>query len=115
MMKRLLLSLACVAAATALVAAQDSKLVAKGQALTVKNKCSMCHQLAGKGGKFGKPLDGVVDRLDAAAITKILNDPQKELPPQAASVPKMPKVAWEKGDVDAVLAYLKTLKATPAK
>ena len=111
MMKRVLLSLACMVAVSALVAAQDPKLVTKGQALTVKNKCSMCHLLAGKGGKFGKPLDGVFDRLDAAAITKILNDPQKELPPQPASVPKMPKVAWEKGDVEAVLAYLQTLKA----
>jgi len=112
MLKRILLGLTCVVAASAIVAAADPKLVAKGQALTVKNKCAMCHTLEGKGGKIGKPLDGVSGRIDEATMRKILADPQKELPPQTPPpAAKMPKVAWEKGDIDAVVAYLQTLKA----
>ena len=117
MMKRVLLSLACLVAVSSLASAEDAKLVAKGQALAVKNKCSMCHQLAGKGGKLGKPLDGVFDRMGAAAITKILTDPATGLTAEMKAYNKapMPKASWEKGDVEAVLAYLETLKATPAK
>ncbi len=88
--------------------AQDAKLAAKGQELSVKNHCSMCHLIDGKGGKIGKPLDGVSTRLDAATIKAILADPLKELPNEKV---KMPKVAWQPGDIDAVVAYLQTLKA----
>jgi mono/diheme cytochrome c family protein len=87
--------------------AQDAKAVAKGQELSVKNHCSMCHLIDGKGGKFGKPLDGVSARLDAAKIKAILADPLKEFPNEKV---KMPKVAWQPGDIDAVVAYLQTLK-----
>lgn len=107
-----LLTLVCLVTLTGYAAAQDAKAVAKGQALTFKNRCSMCHQLGGRGGKIGKPLDGVSDRLDAAAIKRILTDPLKEFPNEKV---KMPKVAWEAGDIDAVVAYLQTLKAVPAK
>ena len=112
MVKRIVLTVVCLVAVSGYVAAQDPKLVAKGQTLAVKNKCSMCHLLAGKGGKIGKPLDGVSERLDAVAIRKILTDPLKEFPNEKI---KMPKVAWDAGDVDAVVAYLQTLKATSAK
>ncbi len=88
--------------------AQDAKAVAKGQELAAKNHCSMCHLIDGKGGKIGKPLDGVSARLDAAKIKQILADPLKEFPNEKV---KMPKVAWQPGDIDAVVAYLQTLKA----
>jgi mono/diheme cytochrome c family protein len=103
-----LVAVACFAMVAGSAAAQDAKAVAKGQDLAVKNHCSMCHQLAGKGGKIGKPLDGVADRLDAARIKAILTDPLKEFPNEKV---KMPKVAWQAGDIDAVVAYLQTLKA----
>lgn len=103
-----LLAVACFATISGYAAAQDAKAVAKGQELAVKNHCSMCHLLAGKGGKIGKPLDGVTDRLDAARIKAILTDPLKEFPNEKV---KMPKVAWQAGDIDAVVAYLQTLKA----
>jgi cytochrome c2 len=98
--------------ASALVYARDPTLVARGQKLAVEHKCSMCHLVAGKGGKIGKALDGVSDRYDAAALKHILTDPQKEFPDAKI---KMPKVAWAAGDIDAVVAYLQTLKAPPAK
>jgi cytochrome c2 len=107
MVKSILAAAALIAFASLPAFAQDPKLVSKGRDLTVKNHCAMCHQLAGKGGKIGKPLDGVTARLDEAAIRRILADPQKELPDGKV---KMPKVAWAAGDIDAVVAYLQTLK-----
>jgi nitric oxide reductase subunit C len=108
----ILLATASVAILTGLAFAQDPKLVAKGQSLSVKNKCSMCHLVGGKGGKIGLALDGVSERRDAAAMRRILTDPLKEFPDAKI---KMPKIDWAAGDVDAVIAYLQTLKATPAK
>jgi cytochrome c2 len=103
-----LLAGVCIVSLSGYAAAQDAKAVVKGQELAVKNHCSMCHLVAGKGGKIGKPLDGVTDRLDVAKIKSILADPLKELPNEKV---KMPKVAWQAGDIDAVVAYLQTLKA----
>jgi len=108
----ILVAVASLALASALAYAQDPKLVTKGQKLTVEHKCSMCHSVAGKGGKIGKAFDGVSARYDAAALTRILTDPLKEFPDAKV---KMPKVAWAAGDIDAVVAYLQTLKAAPAK
>ncbi len=104
----MLAAVACFAMVAGSAAAQDAKAVAKGQELAVKNHCAMCHLIAGKGGKIGKPLDGVSERLDAAKIKQILADPLKEFPNEKV---KMPKVAWQPGDIDAVVAYLQTLKA----
>lgn len=94
------------------VGAQDAALVEKGQALAKKHNCSMCHAVAGKGGKISKPLDGVGDRYDEAGLRRVLTDPQKEFP--NAKI-KMPKVVWADGDVDAMIAYLQTLKGGAAK
>jgi mono/diheme cytochrome c family protein len=98
----------CIVSLTGYAVAQDAKSVAKGQELATKNHCAMCHVIDGKGGKIGKPLDGVSARLDAARIKAILTDPLKEFPNEKV---KMPKVAWQPGDIDAVVAYLETLKA----
>jgi cytochrome c2 len=106
------IAIACAVVVVGAAAAQDQKLVSKGQRLTVDHKCSMCHVLAGKGGKIGKPLDGVSERRDAAALGRALRDPLKEFPDAKV---KMTKVAWAPGEVDAVIAYLQTLKAPPAK
>ncbi len=103
---------AIIAAFAAAAQAPDPKLVAKGQTLAVKHKCSMCHLVAGKGGKIGKPLDGVSELRDEAALRRILMNPAKEFPDEKI---KMPPVAWAPGEVDAVVAYLKTLKAAPPK
>lgn len=105
-------AVAFVSLAAAAAQAPDPKLVAKGQALVAEHKCAMCHAIAGKGGKLSKPLDGVSTRHDVAGLKRILEDPQAEFP--QAKI-KMPKVLWHPGDVDAVVAYLQTLKAAPAK
>jgi hypothetical protein len=65
-----------------------------------------------QGGKIGKPHDGVSAIRDAVALRRILTDPLKGFPDAEI---KMPKIDWAAGDVDAVIAYLQTLKAAPAK
>jgi mono/diheme cytochrome c family protein len=113
-----MLRLNLIMAAVALIAtgsslnAQDAKLIARGQALVAEHRCAMCHTIATKGGKLSKSLDGVSERRDAAALTRILTDPQKEFPDAKI---KMPKVAWQTGEVAAVVAYPQTLKVQPAK
>jgi len=92
--------------------AQDAKLVARGQTLVAEHRCAMCHTVAAKGGKLSKSLDGVSERRDSAALTRILTDPQKEFPDAKI---KMPTVAWQAGEMAAVIAYLQTLKVQPAK
>jgi cytochrome c2 len=92
--------------------AQDAKIVARGQTLVAEHRCAMCHTISGKGGKLSKSLDGVSERRDSAALTRILTDPQKEFPDAKI---KMPTVAWQTGEVAAVVAYLQTLKVQPAK
>ena len=96
--------------AGSMLSAQDTTLVAKGKVLTADYKCAMCHVVGGKGGKLSKSLDGVSDRHATAALKKILEDPLGILP---ASQIRMPKVAWKPGEVDAVVAYLQSLKAVP--
>ena len=103
--------IAPIAAASSLNA-QDAKLIARGQTLVAEHRCAMCHTIAAKGGKLSKSLDGVSERRDAAALTRILTDPQKEFPDARI---KMPKVAWQTGEVAAVVAYPQTLKVQPAK
>lgn len=65
-----------------------------------------------QGGELSKSLDGVSERRDAAALTRILSDPQWEF--LDAKI-KVPKVSWQPGEVAAVVAYLQTLKVQPAK
>jgi cytochrome c2 len=93
-------------------AAQESALAGKGKTLVADHRCAMCHMIDGKGGKLAKPLDGVIDRRDAAGIRRVLADPLKELPDAKI---KMPRVEWKAGEMDAVVAYLQTLKAVSAK
>ena len=55
-------------ASAGIAQAQDAALVKKGQEVYTAQKCSVCHAIAGKGGK-SSPLDGVGTKLTAADIT----------------------------------------------
>lgn len=90
----------------AVAAAQDA---AAGAKLYVDQKCSVCHSIAGKGNAKG-PLDDVgkmpADDIrawitDAKAMTEKTKAPRK---------PVMKQYSLPKGDVDALVAYLQTLK-----
>jgi mono/diheme cytochrome c family protein len=93
----------------AVLHAQDA---AKGEQVYAAQKCQMCHSVAGKGAKQN-PLDGVGAKLSAEAIRQWIVDPI-EAAKKAGSTkkPPMPK-KYDKlppGDIDALVAYMQSLK-----
>jgi len=96
----------CVAAAAA---AQDAK-VAKGQQLYADQKCSLCHSIAGKGNAKGS-LDGVASKLSADEIRSWITDAKgMTAKTKAPRKPAMKAYTLPADDVDALVAYLGTLK-----
>jgi mono/diheme cytochrome c family protein len=94
-------------AATA--AAQDAK-VTKGQQLFADQKCTLCHSIGDKGNKKG-PLDGVASKLSADEIRSWITDAKgMTAKAKATRKPEMKAYALPKDDVDALVAYLMTLK-----
>ena len=99
-----LLMLGVAATATA----QDAK--AKGENVYADQKCSLCHSIGGKGNAKG-PLDAVGSKdspdeirqwiVDAKGMTAKTKAPRK---------PEMKSYTLPKDDVDALVAYLSTLK-----
>jgi mono/diheme cytochrome c family protein len=93
----------------AAASAQDAK-VAKGEQLYAAQKCGLCHSIGDKGNKKG-PLDGVGTKLsndelrqwivDAKGMTAKTGAPRK---------PEMKNYALPKDDVDALVAYMASLK-----
>ena len=98
----------CIGVASA-AAAQDAK-VAKGQALFAEQKCSLCHSIAGKGNAKG-PLDGVGSKISADEIHSWLTDAKgMTAKAKATRKPEMKQYTLAKDDVDALVAYLSSLK-----
>jgi mono/diheme cytochrome c family protein len=88
--------------------AQDLK--AKGEKLFTDQKCSLCHSVAGKGNVKG-PLDEVGTKLPAADIRAWITDAKAMTAKTGATrKPEMKQFTLEKDDVDALVAYLTTLK-----
>lgn len=83
----------------------------KGMKVFAASKCSMCHSIAGKGNAKG-PLDDVGAKLSADEIRQWLVDPEAmRVKAHAERKPLMKSFAsLPKGDVDALVAYLQTLK-----
>jgi mono/diheme cytochrome c family protein len=93
----------------AAAAAQDAK-VAKGQQVFADQKCGLCHSIGDKGNKKG-PLDGVGSKLSADEIRGWITDAKgMTAKTKATRKPEMKSYALPKGDVDALVAYLSTLK-----
>ena len=92
-------------------AAQDADLIKKGQEIYAAQKCSMCHSIAGKGGKQS-PLDGVGKKLSADDIRAwIINPAEMTKKTSSTKKPPMPN-KWSKlpaADVDALVAYMQSL------
>ena len=106
-MRSALLTVAICVGIAALAAAQDAK---KGEQLFADQKCTLCHSVGDKGNKKGA-LDGVATKLKAAEIHDWITD-AKEMTAKtkAARKPAMKAYALPKEDVDALVAYLETLK-----
>jgi mono/diheme cytochrome c family protein len=83
----------------------------RGQQVYTESKCFACHAVAGKGNAKG-PLDGVGTKLPAAEIRDwITNAPAMAAKAKAQRKPPMrafPNLVA--ADVDAIVAYLQTLK-----
>ena len=98
----------CLGVVTA-AAAQDAK-VAKGQQAFADQKCSLCHSVAGKGNAKGS-LDGVAGKLSADEIRSWITDSKgMTAKTKATRKPEMKAYSLPKDDVDALVAYLTTLK-----
>jgi mono/diheme cytochrome c family protein len=82
-----------------------------GQKLYVEQKCAMCHSIAGKGNAKG-PLDDVGSRLSADEIRQwIVDAPAMSAKAKATRKPVMKAYSTlTKEQVDALVAYLQTLK-----
>ena len=97
----------CLGVATA--AAQDPK-AAKGEQLYTDQKCGVCHSIGDKGNKKG-PLDGVAAKLSADEIREWIVDAKgMTAKTKAPRKPVMRSYTLAKDDVDALVAYLATLK-----
>jgi mono/diheme cytochrome c family protein len=112
---RQILSLPAFALALALAA--PSAAAAQGDAkhgmeVYAAQKCSVCHQVAGKGNKQN-PLDGVGKKLTADEIRQWIVTPTEmtakakstKKPPMPAKYGKLPAA-----DIDALVAYMQSLK-----
>lgn len=102
------LAVAFVAAAT--VSAQ-SAAVEHGKKVYADQKCSLCHAIDGKGNAKG-PLDDVGSRLKADEIRLWIASP-KEMAEKTKAARKPAMKAFPnlpKEDLDALVAYLMTLK-----
>lgn len=93
-------------------AAQDADPAAVGRRIYEREKCVVCHQIAGKGNsRF--PLDGVGRRLTRDQIRRwFTNTVEME-----AALPRMPairmssrKYKLDESDLEALVAYLASLR-----
>jgi mono/diheme cytochrome c family protein len=99
-------------AASLPAAGQDAAAVKRGQEVYTAQKCSVCHQVAGKGSK-ANPLDGVGAKLPADDIRQWIVNPT-DAAAKANSTKKPPMPAKYGGlpaeDLDALVAYMASLK-----
>jgi mono/diheme cytochrome c family protein len=113
-MKRVLIGIMSVVALTVFAgaaSAQDAK--AKGEKVFADQKCSLCHAIAGKGNAKGA-LDDVGSKLKAEEIRQwIVSPAEMAAKAKADRKPAMPAKYKDlpKDDVDALVAYLSSLKS----
>jgi len=91
-----------------LASAQD--LANKGKDVYAAQKCSVCHAVAGAGNKKGS-LDGVGTKLSANDLRAWITDaPTMAAKAKAERKPPMKAYTLAKDDLDALVAYLQSLK-----
>ena len=101
------LILASCAAATA--AAQDAK-IARGAEVYTEQKCSLCHAIGDKGNKKG-PLDAVGSTRSLEDIRAWIADAKgMTVKTKAARKPEMKNYDLPKAVLDALVAYMASLK-----
>jgi mono/diheme cytochrome c family protein len=91
--------------------AQDQAKIDQGIKVYADRKCSVCHSIAGKGNAKG-PLDEVGSKLTADELRAWMVTP-KEMTAKTKAERKPVMLAYPditKADVDAVVAYMQSLK-----
>ena len=91
--------------------AQGAATAPAGEKVFAAQKCVICHSLAGKGNKNG-PLDDVGNKLSASDIRAWIVTPA-EMGKKVNATRKPPMKSFASlpaADVDALVAYLQTLK-----
>ena len=107
-MRAVMVTMALCVGIAASAAADDAKN--KGEKVFADQKCSLCHSIGDKGNKKG-PLDGVGAKLSAAEIREWITDAKgMTAKTKATRKPEMKAYSLAKDDVDALVAYLSTLK-----
>lgn len=97
-------------ATSATAAAQSAAVIEKGQKVYVANKCTTCHSIDGTGSTKG-PLDGVGSKLTEAEIRAwIIDAPAMAKKKEATRKPAMKSYKLAKDDLDALVAYMVSLK-----
>jgi mono/diheme cytochrome c family protein len=84
---------------------------AQGQQVFEAQKCSLCHSVAGKGNAKG-PLDGVGTKYSAADLKLWITSPV-DMAKKHNAIRKPPMKSFASlaaADLDALVAYLQTLK-----
>jgi mono/diheme cytochrome c family protein len=95
-------------------AQQDAK-VQKGLKVYTDQKCSLCHSIGGHGNPKG-PLDDVATKLKEDQIRQWIADAKSMTEKtKATRKPAMKQYNLPKEDVDALVAYLSSLKGTTPK
>jgi mono/diheme cytochrome c family protein len=108
-MFRVMTGLALCVGLAATAAAQPAK-VAQGEKVFADQKCMLCHSIGDKGNKKG-PLDGVAAKLKADEIREWIVDAKgMTAKTKASRKPEMKAYSLPKDDVDALVAYLSTMK-----
>ena len=96
---------------TGIAGAQTPAQIEHGKTVYAAQKCGVCHAIAGTGNKKG-PLDEVGTSLTAVEIREwIVSAPEMTAKTKAARKPAMkayPNIVKE--DLDALVAYLQSLK-----
>jgi mono/diheme cytochrome c family protein len=88
--------------------AQDAR--AKGEQVFTAQKCSLCHSVAGKGNQKGM-LDEVGGKLSVGDIRQWIVDAKgMTAKTKATRKPDMKEFSLPKDEVDALVAYLSSLK-----
>lgn len=109
-MRRVLIGAAMAAFLIPAAAFADDAKIEKGKQVFAAQKCSLCHSIAGKGNAKGS-LDDVGSKLTAAEIKQWLTDPvAMAAKAKAERKPPMKAKPMPAADIDALVAYLETLK-----
>ncbi|MBI3401634.1 MAG: cytochrome c [Acidobacteria bacterium] len=107
-MRSIVMAVVLCAGMASLAPAQDAK--AKGEKVYTDQKCSLCHSVAGKGNAKGA-LDGVGGKLSADEIRNWITDAKgMTAKMKTTRKPDMKAYTLPKDDVDALVAYLGSLK-----